>query len=337
MFKGLEHLSKFERRVVFIFVFGGVLLAIIAVTYFLIVQALNSGRQQAAALVEGIAVSQFAALPDDDAYPAAVAARPDNTVYTGSYVTGAIWSISADGTPTEIPGTRDNLGSITGIAITPENVLLVIDRLDANPRAAGGVVRQITVDGNVSDFAQPNDEEGFVAPDDITLDGEGRIYVSDRGRDEVWRFEADGSAGVVWWTPPEGTTSAEPTGLAYDATTDSMIITDPEVNAIYRVSLDGATTTTLYQHGAGQAEAPGFDGVTVTPEGEIYVAALGLNQIGLLREDQLEYIAGGFRGASDVAYSEGKLYVSNFDQFSLVVSAVRPQLPFALDVITFAQ
>ena len=49
------------------------------------------------------------------------------------------------------------------------------------------------------------------------------------------------------------------------------------------------------------------------------------------------YIAGLFRGASDIDYSavNNRLYVSNFDSFSLVVQATQPRLPFAIDVIEF--
>ena len=50
----------------------------------------------------------------------------------------------------------------------------------------------------------------------------------------------------------------------------------------------------------------------------------------------LVYIAGLFRGPSDVDYAApDKLYVTNWDQFSLAVTASKPSLPFALDVIRF--
>ena len=45
-------------------------------------------------------------------------------------------------------------------------------------------------------------------------------------------------------------------------------------------------------------------------------------------------IAGHFRGASDVEFAApNRLYVTNFDQSSIVLPIVRPQLPFAIDVI----
>jgi hypothetical protein len=98
------------------------------------------------------------------------------------------------------------------------------------------------------------------------------------------------------------------------------------------VLADGATET-LYQHGL-RTNPPGFDGVTLTPDGTVYIAATGQNGVARLEGSELLYVAGLFRGASDVEYSApNRLIVTNFDSFSLVVPAVQPRLPFALDVL----
>lgn len=337
MLRNLQNLSGFERRVIFFFVFGGILLALIAVTVFLALQALNSERRQAVPLIDNVTVTQFAVLPDDDAYPASLAAITRDVyegVYTGSYVTGSIWLIDSEGVVIEVPGTRDAIGSVAGLTVAPDGTLYIVDRQDSNPRVSGGFIRQVLSDGSVEDFVQLSDADGFIAPDDITFDSQGRVYVSDRGRREVWRFESDGSGGVAWWTSPGDIDNSEPTGLEYDLQHDAILITDPGTNTIYRVNLASNETEILYQHGEQQPDPPGFDGITITSDGEIYVAALGLNRIAHLNDGKLEYIAGLFRGSSDVAFSAGKLYIANFDQFSLLVGAVRPQLPFALDIIT---
>ncbi|MEP7293048.1 MAG: hypothetical protein ABI835_14800, partial [Chloroflexota bacterium] len=95
-------------------------------------------------------------------------------------------------------------------------------------------------------------------------------------------------------------------------------------------------TEVLYHHG-GRATPPGFDGAVVTPDGTLYVAALGQNGIARVEDGRLDYIAGLFRGSSDVDFGAPNcLYVTNFDQSSIVIPVVRPQLPFALDVIELA-
>ncbi|MBI5666807.1 MAG: SMP-30/gluconolactonase/LRE family protein [Chloroflexi bacterium] len=338
MLRNLQSLNRPQRVLVFILLFGGALLALLAVSAALILGALNSNaRLIALPQTQGVTVREFTVLPDNEAYPAAVAVAPDGRVYTGSYKTGAIYAISPDGAQVaEVPGSREAVGAAAGLAFAPDGSLLIVDHLDADVRTSGGLVKRMTSDGQFADFATISDERGFVLPHEITLDGQGNVYVSDRGRDEVWRFNPDGSGGVAWWQSPTEAGNRrgyDPTGLAYDPTQDTIIITDGAQDIIYRVSVADAATDVLYQH-TGQADAPGFDGVTVTSNGVIYVAALGVNRIVRLDNGVLLPVAGPFRGASDVAHAPpNRLYVTNFDQFSLVVPAIGPRLPFALDVI----
>ncbi|NWG16568.1 MAG: hypothetical protein HXY41_08030 [Chloroflexi bacterium] len=337
MLRNLQQSSRRQRVLVFVLLFGGGLLALLAISGVLILGALNSApRTLAVALIEGLTVREFAALPGEDGYPAFVAAAPDGTIYTASYKTGAIYRITPDAAVTEIPGTRDAIGAAAGLAYTPDGRLLVVDHVDADIRASGGSIKQLLPDGQVSDFAAIPDARGFVLPYDITLDGQGCVYVSDRARDEVWRFNSDGGGGLAWWSSPAQTGSgqgSEPGGLAYDPARDALLIADGTQNIIYRVSTADGTTETLYRHGS-PANAPGFGGLTVTPDGTIYVAALATNQVMRLDGDRLTAIAGNFRGASDVTYAApGRLFVTNFDQRSLAFTLERPRLPFALDVI----
>ncbi|MFN8563817.1 MAG: hypothetical protein U0703_19865 [Anaerolineae bacterium] len=332
MLRNLQAMTVWQRRLVFFLIFGGGLLGIVAITLLLITLSLNNGgRVVSVSLVPDVAVRQFAELPDDDAYPAAVAAAPDGTVYTGSFATGAVWQITPDGQVSEIPGTREALGAVMGLAAEPDGSLLVIDQLDTDPRSSGGRLVRV-VDGASSILA----EVGFVAPNDLALDSQGRIYVSDSGANIVWRFDADGSNGSVWWSSP-ATGSPQPavTGLAYDPTRDAIIVTDPEINDVYRVAVADGATEVIYHHG-DRANPPGFDGVTVTPDGVVYVAALAQNGVARVDDGKLDYIAGLFRGSSDVDYAApNRLYVTNFDQASIVIPVVHPQLPFAIDVIEF--
>ena len=186
--RNLRYASIWQRRLVFFLIFGGILMALVAVTWLLANQALNGGeRVTAYAFAPNATLTEFAVLPDDDAYPAAVAAATDGTVYTGSFATGAIWSITPDGVVTEVPGSRDAVGALTGLAVAPDGSLLVVDQNDTDPRSSGGKVLRLQ-DGTATTFA----DVGFVAPNDITLDSAGHVYVSDSGSNQVWRFDADG-------------------------------------------------------------------------------------------------------------------------------------------------
>jgi len=334
MRRNLQAMTVWQRRLVFFLLFGGGLLALLAVTLLLITLSLNNPtRVGSVALVPDVTVRQFAALPDDDAYPPTVAAAPDGTLYTGSFATGTVWQITAAGEVTEVPGTREALGAVVGLAVESDGTLLVIDQLDTDPRTAGGQLVRVA-DGAISIIA----EVGFIAPNDLALDAQGRIYVSDSGANVVWRFDPDGSNGSIWWvSPAQGEVQPAVTGLAYDPTRDAILITDPELNDIYRVAVADGAAEVIYHHGE-RANPPGFDGVTVMRDGAIYVAALAQNGIALVDDGKLDYVAGLFRGSSDVEYAApNRLYVANFDQASIVIPVVHPQLPFALDVIEFQE
>ncbi|MEO8610998.1 MAG: NHL repeat-containing protein [Chloroflexota bacterium] len=337
MIQRIQQLPQGQRRIAFwgIMIVG--ILVLVLVTIWLIFGSINSqDDRDSVSLVTGITVKAYAKLPDDDSYPAAVVSKPDGTVLTGSYKTGVLWSLAADGTVTEIPGTRDGVGAVSGLAVTPDGTVYIVDQDDADPRTSGGSVKKLAPDGTLTPFAGIADGRGFVSPDDVTVDPAGNVYVSDRGRDEVWRFNPDGTGGIAWWKSPAITGAKEyaPTGLAYDAAHDSILITDSSNNIIYRVSLDGTKTDTVYAHG-DRPNAPVFDGITATPDGTIYVAALSQDGIARVDGDDLAYIAGLFRGPSDVDYSPSAnaLYVTNFDSGALVVPGLTPRLPFTIDVV----
>ena len=341
MIQRIQQLPQRQRRIAFWGIMIGGVLLLVLVTIWLIFGAINSqDNRDSVSLVEGITVKMYAKLPDDDAYPAAVVSKADGTVLAGSFKTGTIWSLAADGTVTEIPGTRDAIGAVSGLTVTPDGIVYIVDQDDADPRTSGGSLKKLASDGTITPFAGIDDGRGFVSPDDVTVDPAGNVYVSDRGRDEVWRFNLDGTGGIAWWKSPEITGAKEyaPTGLAYDAAHKAILITDSSNNVIYRVSLDGATTETVYSHG-DRPNAPVFDGITATLDGTIYVAALAQDGVARVDGDDLAYVAGLFRGPSDVDYSPSAnaLYVTNFDSGALVVPGLAPRLPFTIDVVNLTK
>ena len=339
MLQNIQRLPRGQRLLIFALIFGGGLFVIIAITVLLIRGTLTpSDRSIGTALTKDITVSQFAALPDDDSYPAALAVTADGRVYTGSYKTGKLWVITPDGKVRVVTTTGEALKAITGLSVAADGSLYIVDQTDADPRTDGGSVKRMAVDGMVTAFANISDGKGFISPDDVTLDAAGHVYVSDRARAEVWRFNSDGSGGNVWWIPPklDAVDHYAPTGLAYDVSKNAVLITDGINDTLYRVPVDAPDKSELLYWHKGRANAPGFDGLTVTPQGVIYVAALGQRGIARVEGDTLAYIAGLFRGPSDVDYAApDKLYVTNWDQFSLAVTSSKPSLPFALDVIRF--
>jgi sugar lactone lactonase YvrE len=308
---------------------------IIAMTWWVVGSA---PRSQAVAEREGVSVSEFAALPDEDAYPAALAIAADGTVYTGSYQSGALWSISPEGAVSEIADSRERIGSITGLDLAPDGALYILDRLDALESKGAALWRYHA--GHLSSIAQiPADPAiGLLLPDDIAVDSAGLIYISDRDPARVWRYSSGGENLGIFWRPPAGEAAA-PTGLAYDARRKSILISDSAQDALYRVPASASelanaidSTETLFKDRARKGY--GFDGVDVTPGGEIYLALLAWNRAARLENGELQLLARDFRGASDLVYdaTRHRLIVTNWNQFSLGFGT-RPQLPFALDAV----
>jgi sugar lactone lactonase YvrE len=351
----LQNIGRGGRVLVFASIMIGGLMGLLALTLLLITFSFNSGdRVMAVMLADGVIVAELATLPDDDAYPAAVAVDAAGTVYTGSRATGAIWAItpSADGgaTVSEVPGTREAVGAVNGLDVAPDGSLLILDRVSSDPRAGGGMIWRRAPDGTLAEFGTIDDANGFVSPGDIAVDALGRVYATDRGRGLVWAWDADGANGRLWWLSPapEGATPsgegdetplATPTGLAYEPATNSLLVTDSEQNTIHRVPITpegGAGEAALvYRHDPAQAAtAPSFTGIAVAPDGAIYAAALGQNGLVQVDAGRITYIAGNFRGINDVtAGADGALYAANFDSRGLVVPLIRPQLPFGIDII----
>lgn len=300
----------------------------------------SAPRSIAVAVDESVTVAEFITLPDDDSYPAALAIADDGTIYSGSYASGALWMINPEHYISEVDTIRERVGSITGMDVAPDGTLYILDRI--TPLDAKGAVIWTYADGNLSSLAEiPSDPTlGVNLPDDIAVDAAGYIYISDRDPARVLRYSSDGENLGVWWTPPPATDIAgAPTGLAYDAQNDQILVTDSNRDRIHSIPASAAdlseansATQTLYTDNNNNEF--GLDGIYVTATGDIYVAMLNWNRVARLDGNGLTILARDFRGASDVVYdpTQDALIVTNWNQFSLGFGT-SPQLPFALDIV----
>lgn len=303
---------------------------IIAMTWFVVGSA---PRSQAIAVSADITVSEFVTLPDDDAYPAALAIDPEGTLYTGSYQSGALWMISPAGEIRELPGSRGRIGSVTGLDVAADGALIILDRIA--PLDAKGAIIWRYADGQLEFIVEiPDDERsGIRLPDDIAVDDADRIYVSDRAG-KILRYDQDGEHLSLWWSA-DCPVDCAPTGLAWDHANDALLVADSERDAILRIDASSGAAGDVSRIYIDRDDSGfGLDGITMTATGEVYVTLLAWNRVARLENGELVELAKDFRGASDIAYDavSERLYVANWNQFSLGFGT-RPQLPFALDVI----
>jgi sugar lactone lactonase YvrE len=299
----------------------------------------------------GVTVAEFVQLDAPDAYPSTVAVAPDGTVYTASYMTGTVWRITPDGTIQPIADSEAQIGSVIGLEVDNSGSVYVLDRVDPLVQA-GAVIWRITGDTIEQVITIPQQGREFIAlPVAIAADASGYLYVADFQYDgglatgRVLRINIASGEIDEWWQMPDAGSEnpSAPSGLAYDATSNSLIVTDAAREAIYRIALDNEipTAETLYEF-SGTQDRPGLNGVTVATDGTIYVAVLILNRIARLENGELVYLAAGFRGGSDIAYdaTQNRLFVNNWDQrwilpvrFVFISQQFEPRLPFSIEVV----
>jgi DNA-binding beta-propeller fold protein YncE len=346
----IQQLPQLARVAIF---FAGVALVVAALfglTGFLYLQQVtNIARTEPVSMQEGsVTVEEFITLDDADAYPGALAVAPDGTLYTGSFASGALWATSPDGTVSEVAGSRETLGSISGLDVAMDGTLYILDRL--HPLESRGADIYRLLDGTLEQIRSfpARGENEVLSANDIAVDAQGRVYLVDLGGAVVWQIDPAGDTVRRWWQPQADDQSTYAlAGIAYDAASGQILVTNATANTIHALPVadDNPQATTLYTY-TGDTQAPGFNGLSTGADGEIYVAALGTNRVARLNLESgdLTYLAGAFRGSSDVAYDveRERLYVNNWDQRSLLPVQflfleidIDPRLPFSVDVVTF--
>jgi DNA-binding beta-propeller fold protein YncE len=337
MMQRLAGLPTGQRLMIFGFIAVGGLALLIGVTVLLSLLTVNtSPRSVAVPIAEGVTVTEYAALPGDDAYPAALVAAPDGTVYTASYSSGEVFIISANGTVSPIPNTRDTFGSVAGLVYDDDTqTLMVLDRTaGTDSTVSGATFYRLSPDGQIELTSRLTRERGTLAFNGLARDAQGYLYSADL-LGAVWRFDPDGGNAAKWWEAPRTAGADAPviTDVAYDPTADALYASDSRGNTLYRLDPQSGAGDLIYQF-TGTQNPPGLAGLTIGADGTLYVTALDEKALMTLREGQLVYLAGLFRGPWDAAIlPDGRVLVSNIDSRALATPGVSPQLPFGIDVV----
>lgn len=337
--KRLLALPRGQRLLVFSFIALGTLALLIGVTLLLALLTVNNvPRSVAQPIAEGVQVTEYAVIPGDDAYPAPLVVAPDGTVYTASYSSGEVYVVAPGATEaTVIPGSADSFASVAGLVYDEaDGSLIVLDRVTGNAASSGGVLYRLRPsDGSAVLMGRLDEAAETVALNGLARDAEGYLYAADL-LGAVWRFNPDGTGGGKWWEAPRISGSDVPvvTDVAFDPASGFLYATDSRLNAVYRIDIAAAASTDFYRFN-GEVNPPGLAGITVSADGLVYVTAIDEKALMVVRDGQLEYLAGFFRGPWDAAVlPDGRIVVSNIDSRALATPGLSPQLPFALDVVT---
>lgn len=356
----LARLPRWQRLSLFAAFFVVVGLVLFGLTALLFIAGARSiAWTSSSAIAEDVTVAPVITFGSEDvagdvraprAYPSSVAVDAAGTLYTGSYATGAVWSVDAQGTITTLPDTETRIGSIIGLDVAEDGALYILDRVDPAPETINGAIIWRYADNRLERVTEipAEGDASVLLPNAIAVDSLERLYVVDLVQDRVLRILPDGSREVWWVSAENDLNAAAVAGIAYHAAQDTILIADTVANTLIAIPADAddpaAAALLRYAHPENEG-TPGFNGVDVAPDGTLYVAALAFNRVARVEDETtLTYLAGGFRGSSDVAYdaSTDRLFVSNWDQSSLVPQRflfiqfeVMPRLPFTIDVIAF--
>jgi sugar lactone lactonase YvrE len=308
-------------------------LFICGLTVFLVIRSFNSERRIPTAGAPSIEVSTLVELPGKRAYPEALTLGPDGFIYSGSFCTGEIWRVNPeDGTLETWLAEGSGIGAVSGLAFAPDGILYVADRNACDPRLGLSSLKRVLPDKTVETWGVVTEDEII---NNLAFGPEGILYASDTQLRQIRAYDAEGRASI-WWELPPDENEALPTGLAYDAARNALIVADSNNGMLYRVPFNADGT-------AGQPESlyrrddKSLDGLTLDDEGRVIFTSYSEGAVLRLESNGMTTLLGrNFRDPSDVAYLEGRVYVTNFDGVSLapfISLLVDPSLPFTLDVI----
>lgn len=140
--------------------------------------------------------------------PFGLAVDADGYVYVTEFnVNNRVQKFAPDGTPDLTWGGSESiipvLSNPVGIAVTPGGELIVTDW---GPSYQHRVLSFTNTGGLIYQYAQGSGSANgqFTQPCGVAVDGNGDIYVTDRGNDRVQKFAPEGTLLTVWGTTGSG-------------------------------------------------------------------------------------------------------------------------------------
>lgn len=252
-------------------------------------------------------------LAEFDDTPEGMAVDSDGNIYTALFHTGKIMKVMPDGKAEVVaivPSEADaGKGDTIGIDLDKDGNIYVaykqnspkyeannlVDPFHAACRDAtvtlSGVYKIDAKSGAVSALATRADGWAFCFPDDVEIDSQGNVYLTDLTYAGIWKISPDGKEVVMWSADPLLNWSVQPySGFPLGV---NVLVMDSEEKNIYAAT-DGdpmVVKIPINDDGtAGKAEALSrghspFDGIELDDKGNIYVSEILRNEIWVLSPD----------------------------------------------------
>ncbi len=242
--------------------------------------------------------------------PTGISVDTSGNIYVADFQNNVIRKITAAGVVSTLAGNITG-GSVNSLGINasffrPAGVTVDVSGNVYVADDGNNLIRQISPNGTVTTIAGSGaagsvngtgTAASFNSPQGIALDATGNIYVADYGGNMIRKiapggivstFAGKGSQGLRDTTVADSVIFNEPAALTVDAS-GNVYVADYGNNVIRKIAPSGATTTFAGSGLAGSADGTGnkasfngITGLTIDPNGNLYVADYGNNCIRII-------------------------------------------------------
>lgn len=205
----------------------------------------------------------------------------EGNVYFTDIITQRIMKLSADGV---LSTYRENSNVANGLLIDPQGRLIAcegaaFERPGVKLRGTPRVTRTDLKTGAIEVLADSYDGKPLVGPNDVTIDGQGRLYFTELNGAAVYRIDAPGRVTRILAAPDV----RSPNGIQVSPDDRKLYVVEsnqaqggPRLIRSYDLQADGTVRNmrVLYDFSPGRSA----DGISIDTRGNLYASA-GMNQL----------------------------------------------------------
>jgi gluconolactonase len=239
----------------------------------------------------------------------------DGNVYFTDIINQRIYKLSAAG---ELSVYRENSNVANGLLIDPQNRLIAcegaaFERPGVKLRGTPRVTRTDLATGKMEVLADSFEGKPLVGPNDVTIDGRGRLYFTELNGAAVYRIDGPGKIARILAAPDV----RSPNGIQISPDDRTLYLIEanqaqggPRLIRRYDLQPDGTVRNMRVHYDFSPGRSG--DGMSIDTQGNLYVSA-GMNQL---------------RGTSETLATKTGVYVISPE------GKLLKMLPIAEDFIT---
>lgn len=257
------------------------------------------------------------ALPGERLFPEGVTVAPDGSFFVGSMELGLILRVPPQGeAEVFVPAGTQGLVSVLGLYVDSARNLLWACSSDAGN---GLLTGSAPVGLKAFDLSSGQPRGSWVLPgggfcNDLTIDGDGNVYVTDSWSPRIMRLAAGGSALEEWLNDPRlGVEQWSLNGLDFDRENRALFVVNQRAGELFRIDLneDGSAAALTQIRCSLPLRRP--DGLKLVAPNVLAAAEGGAGGMALIRlhgdEAEVERVSQGLNGVSTFAFWQGSAWL----------------------------